>query len=96
MKRPPSIIEVASMAACATNSSTRRYSDRSRTRVPSSQLGAPTTIPPVRTRGSRWLTPQAYAATRRSAALRSVDGSAPRTVTSTAQEGIRPTPVAIG
>jgi len=45
-----------------------------------------------------WLTPQAYAATRRSAALRSIDGSAPRTVAITAQEGIsnRPTPVAAG
>jgi putative transposase len=45
-----------------------------------------------------WLTPQAYAATRRSAVLRSIDGSAPRTVTTTAQEGIsnRPTPVATG
>jgi putative transposase len=45
-----------------------------------------------------WLTPQAYAATRRSAALRCVDGSAPRTVVITAQEGIsnRPTPVATG
>ena len=44
-----------------------------------------------------WMTPQAYAATRRSAALRS-DGSAPRTVAITAQEGIsnRPTPVAAG
>ena len=45
-----------------------------------------------------WLTPQAYAATRRSAALRSIDGSAPRTVAITAQEDIsnRPTPVATG
>ena len=45
-----------------------------------------------------WLTPQAYAATRRSAALRSTDGSAPQTVAITAQEGIsnRPTPVAVG
>jgi putative transposase len=44
-----------------------------------------------------WMTPQAYAATRRSAALRS-DGSAPRTVAITAQEGIsnHPTPVAAG
>jgi putative transposase len=45
-----------------------------------------------------WLTPQAYAATRRPAALRSIDGSAPRTVAITTQEGIsnRPTPVAAG
>ena len=45
-----------------------------------------------------WLTPQAYAATRRSAALRSIDGSAPRTVAVTTQEGIsnRLTPVAAG
>jgi putative transposase len=45
-----------------------------------------------------WLTPQAYAATIRSAALRSFDGSAPRTVAITAQEGIsnRQTPVAAG
>jgi putative transposase len=45
-----------------------------------------------------WLTPQAYAAERRSAALRSTDGSAPRTVAITAQQGIsnRPTPVAAG
>jgi putative transposase len=45
-----------------------------------------------------WLTPQAYAATRRPAALRYADGSAPRTVVITAQEGIsnRRTPVAAG
>jgi putative transposase len=45
-----------------------------------------------------WLTPQAYAATRQSAALRSIDGSAPRTVAITTREGIsnRPTPVATG
>jgi putative transposase len=45
-----------------------------------------------------WLAPQAYAAARRSAALRSTDGSAPRTVAITAQEGIsnRPTPIAPG
>ncbi len=35
-----------------------------------------------------WLTPQAYAATRRSAALRSIDGSASRTVAITTEEGI--------
>jgi putative transposase len=45
-----------------------------------------------------WMTPQAYAATRRSAALRSADGSAPWTVAITDQEDItnRPTPVAAG
>lgn len=45
-----------------------------------------------------WLTPQASAAIRRPAALRSVDGSAPRAVAITTQEGIsdRPTPVAAG
>jgi putative transposase len=45
-----------------------------------------------------WMTPQAYAAERQSAALRSTDGSAPRTVTITAQTGNinRPTPVAVG
>jgi putative transposase len=45
-----------------------------------------------------WMTPQAYAAARRPAALRSADGSAPRTVAITAQQGIsnRPTPVAAG
>jgi len=45
-----------------------------------------------------WLTPQAYAATRRPAALRFTDGSAPRTVSITTHEDIsnRPTPVAAG
>ncbi len=45
-----------------------------------------------------WLTPQAYAVTKRSAALRSWEGSAPRTATITIQEDIsnRPTPVAAG
>lgn len=45
-----------------------------------------------------WLTPQAYAATRRSTALRSDDGSAQRTVAITARQGIsnRPIPVAAG
>jgi putative transposase len=54
------------------------------TRRPHSQLG--------------WLTPEAYAVARWSAALRSTDSSVPRTVAITAQEGIsnRPTPVATG
>jgi putative transposase len=44
-----------------------------------------------------WLSPATYAAARRSAALRSTDGSAPRTAI-TAQQGIinRPTPIAAG
>lgn len=44
-----------------------------------------------------WMSPSIYAATRRSAALRSVDGSAQRTAT-TAREGItdRQTPIPIG
>jgi putative transposase len=45
-----------------------------------------------------WLSPATYAAQRRSAALRSTDGSAPRTATTTAQQGITnvQTPVATG
>ena len=45
-----------------------------------------------------WLSPAIYAAQRRSAALRSTDGSAPRTVAITAQEGNtdRQTPIAAG
>lgn len=45
-----------------------------------------------------WMTPTAYAEDRRSAALRCTDGSAPRTVSTTAQQGIpnRPTPIATG
>ena len=35
-----------------------------------------------------WLSPATYAAQRRSAALRSTDGSAPRTAATTAQQGI--------
>jgi putative transposase len=46
----------------------------------------------------RWMSPIIYAAARRSAALRSTDGSAQRTAAITAQEGIsnRPTPVPFG
>jgi len=45
-----------------------------------------------------WMTPIAYAEDRRSAALRSADGSAPRTVSNTAQQGNSqcPTPIATG
>jgi len=45
-----------------------------------------------------WTSPIIYAAARRSAALRSIDGSAQRTAAITAQEGIsnRPTPVPFG
>jgi putative transposase len=45
-----------------------------------------------------WRSPAGYAAARRSAALRSTDGSASRTVAITAQEGItdRQTPIAAG
>ncbi len=45
-----------------------------------------------------WMSPIIYAAARRSAALRSTDGSAQRTAAITAQEGIRnrPTPVPLG
>ena len=45
-----------------------------------------------------WLSPAIYAAQRRSAALRSTDGSAPRTAATTAQEGKtdRQTPMAAG
>ena len=45
-----------------------------------------------------WMSPAIYAAARRSAALRSTDGSAPRTAAITAQEGIteRQTPIAAG
>ena len=45
-----------------------------------------------------WVTPQVYAATRRSMAARCIDGSTPRTVATTTQEGISnsPTPVAAG
>ena len=45
-----------------------------------------------------WLSPAIYAAQRRSAALRSTDGSAPRTAATTAQQGITDvqTPIATG
>jgi putative transposase len=45
-----------------------------------------------------WMSPAGYAAARRSAALRSNDGSAPRTAALTAQQGItdRQTPIAAG
>ena len=45
-----------------------------------------------------WMSPAIYAAARRSAALRSTDGSAPRTAAITDQEGIteRQTPIAAG
>jgi putative transposase len=45
-----------------------------------------------------WMTPNAYAEIRRSAALRSTDGSAPRIAAITAQQGItdRPTPIVTG
>jgi putative transposase len=45
-----------------------------------------------------WMSPVIYAAARRSAALRSTNGSAPRTATITAQQGItdRQTPLATG
>jgi len=44
-----------------------------------------------------WMTPTTYAAARRSAALRSPDGSAPRTAAITAQQGITcQTPVPAG
>ena len=45
-----------------------------------------------------WMSPAGYAAARRSAALRSTDGSAPRTAAITAQQGItdRQTPIAAG
>ena len=45
-----------------------------------------------------WMSPTIYATVRRSAALRSTDGSAPRTAAITAQQGItdRQTPIATG
>ena len=45
-----------------------------------------------------WMSPAIYAAARQSAALRSTDGSAPRTAAITAQQGItdRQTPIAAG
>jgi putative transposase len=45
-----------------------------------------------------WMSPATYPASRRSAALRSADGSAPRTAATTAQQGItyRQTPIATG
>src|SRR3954447_18781863 len=45
-----------------------------------------------------WMSPAIYAAARRSAALRSADGSAPRTAATTAQQGTteRQTPIATG
>ena len=45
-----------------------------------------------------WMSPAGYAAARRSAALRSTDGSASRAAAITAQEGItdRQTPIAAG
>ncbi len=63
-----------------------------------SRHGAPTTIPAGHTRSSAGSPPQAYAATRWAAPLRSIDGSAPRPIAITTQEGIsnRLTPVAAG
>ena len=45
-----------------------------------------------------WLSPATYAAQRRSAALRTTDGSAPRTAATTAQQGITDvqTPITAG
>jgi Integrase core domain len=45
-----------------------------------------------------WMSPSTYAAARRSAALRSTDGSAPRTAATTAQQGMtdRQTPLGTG
>ena len=45
-----------------------------------------------------WLSPATYAAQRRSTALRSTDGSAPRTAATNAQQGITnvQTPIAAG
>ena len=45
-----------------------------------------------------WMSPAIYAAAQRSAALRSTDGSAPRTAAITAQQGIEDgqTPIAAG
>ena len=45
-----------------------------------------------------WMSPAIYAAARRSAALRSTDGSAPRIAATTAQQGITDdqTPIATG
>jgi putative transposase len=45
-----------------------------------------------------WMSPSTYAAARRSAALRSTDGSAPRTAATTAQQGLteRQTPIRTG
>jgi hypothetical protein len=46
----------------------------------------------------RWMSPAIYAVARRSAALRSTDGSAPRTAAIIAQRGVtdRQTPIAAG
>jgi putative transposase len=86
-----------SSVACATSCSMRRCSARSHIRAvleawradhnnerPHSWLG--------------WMSPAIYAATRRSAALRSTDGSAPRIAATAAQQGITDdhTPIANG
>lgn len=54
----------------------------------------PTTFATVPSRLG-WMSPTTYAVQRRSAALRSIDGSAPRTAAITAQQGIteRQTPI---
>jgi hypothetical protein len=69
--------------ACAMNCSTRPCSARLCTPAPC-RLG--------------WMSPAAYAVARRSAALRSTDGSAPRTAAITAQQGTadHQTPIAAG
>jgi putative transposase len=43
-----------------------------------------------------WMSPATYDAAQRSAALRSTDGSAPRTATTTAQQAERQTPISTG
>jgi putative transposase len=73
-----------SSGACATNCSTRRYSARSRIPALCSKPGAER---PHSRLG--WMTPAIYATARRSAALHSTDGSAPRTAVIT---GRRPGP----
>jgi hypothetical protein len=62
--------------------------------APSSKLGVGITTPRAPGAGS----PATYAAARRSAALRSTDGSAPRTAATTAQQGTtgHQTPIGVG
>jgi putative transposase len=70
-----------------------------RTPVACSKPGGSTTTPTDRPHSRLgWMSPAGYAAARRSAALRSTDGSAPRTAAITAQQGItdRQTPIAAG